>query len=79
MLVLRTFTALLGTLTVLLGYVAARLARGPSLALLAALALAIYPQAIVYSRFGFSYNLLAVLVLTALIGLVQYVQTRRRA
>ena len=43
-----------------------RMTRDVRLALLAALLLAIYPPAVLYSRFGFSYNLLAPLVLLCL-------------
>jgi hypothetical protein len=59
--VLRALTGLLGVLCAALVYVAVRrLTRDRSLAGLAALVLAIYPMAVVYSRTGFSYNLLAV-------------------
>lgn len=70
MLTLRTVTALLGVLAVPLLYtVTLRLAESHGLALLAALLLAIFPQAVIYSRLGFSYNLLAPLVLITLAGL----------
>lgn len=75
MLTLRLLTGLLGVLAVALLYLLARLtqpARG--LALLAALLLAIYPQAVLYSRLGFSYNLLAPLLLLAALGLVRYLR-----
>jgi hypothetical protein len=52
--------------------------RDPALALLSALMLAIYPQAVVYSRFGFSYNLLPPLVLLANLGCWEYLSTARR-
>ena len=40
---------------------------------------AIYPQAVVYSRFGFSYNLLTPLVLLAtMLGCWEYLSTTRR-
>ena len=68
---LRGLTAVLNMVAVLLLYVVVR-GRGENgrvLPLLAAFLLAIYPQAIVYSRFGFSYNLLSVLLLLALWGL----------
>lgn len=59
---LRTLTGLLGVATVGGLYWATRpLSR--RLALLAALLLAIYPPAVLYSRLGFSYNLLALLML----------------
>ncbi|MGH2521410.1 MAG: glycosyltransferase family 39 protein [Anaerolineales bacterium] len=48
------------------------------LPLLAALLLAIYPQAVVYSRFGFSYNLLTPLLLLAGLGLFNYSNTGQR-
>lgn len=69
MAVLRTLTGSLGVATTLLLYVLGeRLGgrRGSWLGLLAALAYALYPQAVVYSRFGFSYNLVAALLLLAL-------------
>ena len=69
MLTLRTVTACLGVITVAVLYVTARrTTRDARLALLAALLLAIYPPAVLYSRFGFSYNLLAPLVLIAFVG-----------
>jgi hypothetical protein len=55
--VLRAFTGSLGVLTTLLVYLVARRMgglRGQWLGLLAALAYAVYPQAILYSRFGIS-------------------------
>lgn len=75
--VLRTFTGTLGVLSVALLYMVVRLSDDAVLALLAAFVLAIYPQAIVYSRFGFSYNLLAPLVLLTMLGLSRYAATRR--
>jgi 4-amino-4-deoxy-L-arabinose transferase-like glycosyltransferase len=73
---LRALTGSLGTLSVALLYgVVRRVRRGKGwLALLAALALAVYPQAVVYSRFGFSYNLLTPLVLLTLLGLWEYLR-----
>ena len=57
--VLRLLTASLGMASVLLTYLLVRrVGRSPGLALLSALFLAIYPQAVLYSRIGFSYNLL---------------------
>jgi hypothetical protein len=47
------------------------------MALLAALLMAIYPPAVLYSRLGFSYNLLAPLVLITWRGLVEYWQLSR--
>jgi hypothetical protein len=40
--------------------------------------LTIYPQAVVYSRFGFSYNLLAPLVLVMMLGCWEYLCSARR-
>jgi len=70
---LRTLTGVLGVLTVgtLYGVVRA-MTKDAALALLAALILALYPQAVLYSRFGFSYNLLAPLVLLVYLGLWRY-------
>jgi Dolichyl-phosphate-mannose-protein mannosyltransferase len=72
MLALRTFTGLLGVLSVGLLYAATRRSGGVALALLAALILAIYPQAVLYSRFGFSYNLLPPLILVLALALDRY-------
>ena len=77
---LRSFTATLGVLSVFLVYLLVRFINGgkrPSLALLSALLLSIYPQAVLYSRIGFSYNLLAPLALSACLGLWGYLETRR--
>lgn len=73
---LRTLTGLLGVLSVALLYGVVQAAFNRRAALLAALMLAIYPQAVLYSRFGFSYNLLAPLVLGTLLGLVKYHQSK---
>jgi len=73
------FTGFLGVLTVGLLYGVVRRIQGDApLALLAAFGLAIYPQAVVYSRFGFSYNLLSPLALLTLLGLWEYANSRRR-
>ena len=70
---LRTLTGLLGTLNVGLVYLIARRASGRAVwGLLAGGLLAVYPQAVLYSRFGFSYNLLAVLVLASFACLLGY-------
>ncbi len=62
----RALTGLLGVAAVGLVYLILRRASGKAaIGGLAALLLAVYPQAVLYSRFGFSYNLLAVLVLAA--------------
>jgi hypothetical protein len=73
--VLRTLTGVLGVVSVGMLYLVVRRAQrdgDTSLPLLAALLLAIYPQAVLYSRFGFSYNLLTPLVLLACLGLFEY-------
>lgn len=73
MLTLRGVTAVLGLLSVALLYgVVRRVTADALLALLAALMLAVYPQAVLYSRFGFSYNLLTPLFLLAALGLWEY-------
>ena len=77
MLALRTFTALLGVLSVALLYAAVRRSGGTTLALLAAFVLAIYPQAVLYNRFGFSYNLLPPLILLAVLALDRYLANGR--
>lgn len=76
---LRTLTGVLGAISVgTLYLVVRRIKKEPSLALLSALMLAIYPQAILYSRFGLSYNLLTPLVLLAFLGLWEYLGAMRR-
>ncbi len=79
MLALRTFTGLLGVLSVALLYAAVRHSAGVMLALLAAFILAIYPQAVLYSRFGFSYNLLPPLMLLAVLALDRYLEKHHPA
>jgi hypothetical protein len=74
---LRTLTGSLGVLSVLLLYLILRRSGDAILALIAAAALTAYPQAILYSRFGFSYNLLAPLLLLMWFGLGAFAQTRR--
>jgi hypothetical protein len=77
---LRALTGTLGVVSVGMLYgVVRRTQRGrdPALALLSALMLTIYPQAVVYSRFGFSYNLLTPLVLLAGLGCWEYLSTAR--
>lgn len=70
MVTLRLLTGSLGVLSVSLLYVVVRsISRDGLLALLAAWLLAFYPQAVLYSRFGFSYNLLPPLVLGMVWGL----------
>ena len=75
---LRSLTGALGVLSVGLLYFVTRLTMHARLALLAALLLAIYPQAVLYSRFGFSYNLLVPLVLLVCVGLLKYRATLSR-
>ncbi len=74
---LRTFTGLLGVLSVGMLYAAVRHSGGVILAISAALVLAIYPQAVLYSRFGFSYNLLLPLILLAVLALDRYLANSR--
>ncbi len=78
---LRLFTGSLGLVSVgLLYWVIRRTQQGQNghLALLAALMLAVYPHAVLYSRFGFSYNLLTPLVLVVLVGLWEYMNAAGR-
>lgn len=76
---LRLFTAALGTLSVGMLYaVTRRLSNSAGFGLLAAALLAIYPQAVLYSRFGFSYNLLSPLMLLALLGAGEYLLSSKR-
>ncbi len=76
MIVLRLLTGSLGTLSVgLLAMLVWRMTRERWLALTAAFILSIFPAAIVYSRFGFSYNLLSPLLLLACLGLWEYMQS----
>jgi 4-amino-4-deoxy-L-arabinose transferase-like glycosyltransferase len=70
---LRALTASLGAVSVVLVHMVVRRAsRDGGLALIAAVAFALYPQAVLYSRFGFSYNLLTPFALLAYIGLWKY-------
>jgi 4-amino-4-deoxy-L-arabinose transferase-like glycosyltransferase len=76
---LRALTGVLGVISVgTLYLVVRRIKKEPSLALLSTLMLAIYPQAILYSRFGLSYNLLTPLVLLTFLGLWEYLGGMRR-
>jgi hypothetical protein len=73
LLALRSLTAVLGVLAVLMIYfVVRRIVQDRGLALLASLVMAIYPSAVVYSRLGFSYNLLAPLALLLTLFLWEY-------
>ena len=79
MMTLRLLTASLGVLSVgLLMVMVWRVSWDRWLVLLSGLMLAIFPQAILYSRFGFSYNLLVPLLLLMLLGMWSYGQTRLR-
>ncbi len=70
---LRALTGMLGTLSVGILYGLVRsFSRDRRLALIAAFLFAIYPPAVLYSRFGFSYNLLVPLMLIAIWGLYEY-------
>lgn len=76
---LRALTGLLGVIAVIALYtLVRRLSDDPILALLSALILAIYPGAVLYNRFGFSYNLITPLLLLAMWGLVEYARRSRR-
>src|SRR5512137_1185384 len=78
---LRVLTGSLGVATVAVLYgVVRHVQRGQDrwLPWLAALLLAIYPPAVLYSRFGFSYNLLAPLVLIELLALWEYTSSRSK-
>jgi len=70
---LRLLTGTLGVISVATLYALVRhLSRERVLALVAAFLFAIYPPAVLYSRFGFSYNLLAPLMLIAVWGVCEY-------
>src|SRR5450759_1857847 len=76
--VLRALTGVIGVVTVFLGYVVVnRLSRDRFLAWLAALVLAIYPMAVLYSRLGSSYNLLALFGVVFLWGCGEYLAVPR--
>ncbi len=77
--VLRTFTGFLGVVSILLLYCGVKRMtpqKSGTYALLAALMLAIYPQAIVHNRLGFSYNLITPLILITFFGLWEYLRSR---
>jgi hypothetical protein len=72
---LRVLSGWLGIITCGLLYLVVRSCLGRSgagLAVVAALILAVYPSAVVYARMGFSYNLIAPLVLVLLWGAWRY-------
>ncbi len=75
---LRILSGGLGVLSVGLLYVVMRQMKGVPSGLLAALLFAMYPNAILYSRLGFSYNLLTPLVLLAYWALWRYLADRRK-
>lgn len=78
---LRTATALMGVASVGLLYLLLRRALGREGWVYAALSaglLAIYPRAVLYSRIGFSYNLLVPLALITAFALWEYLRTGRR-
>lgn len=76
MLSLRTLTSLMGILSTALIYRVVISASGNKRFALFAMGLfAIYPQAVIYSRFGFSYNLLPILILSGLWNVSRYRQT----
>ena len=76
---LRGLTAAFGVLCVGLIYVTTRrITQDRFVAILAALLLAMYPQAVLYARFGFSYALLGPLVLLCLYGLAEYLKNGAR-
>ena len=67
MLSLRLLTSFMGIITIALVYRVVISASGDKKFALFAMGLfAIYPQAVIYSRFGFSYNLLPILILSGL-------------
>lgn len=79
MITLRGLTAGLGILSVAVLFGASRrLEVNSDFPGLAALLLAIYPAAVLYSRFGFSYNLLAPLFILCWLGMVQYRRENHR-
>lgn len=76
---LRTLTGGLGVLSALTLYIIVRrTTHNPALALAGALSLAIYPTAVIYSRIGFSYALLAPMVLLTVGGLTHYITNNKR-
>jgi hypothetical protein len=79
---LRVFTASLNLISVLLLFVlVARAQKNENTILpyLAAGLYAIYPKAVLYSRIGFSYHLVTVLILLACLGLFEYLRSKNRA
>jgi 4-amino-4-deoxy-L-arabinose transferase-like glycosyltransferase len=75
---LRSLTGVLGVISVGLLFVVVRRSGERILALLAALMFAIYPNAVVYSRMGYSYNLLTPLVILTYWGMWEYINSSQR-
>lgn len=74
---LRTFTGILGVINTGLIFLILR-KQDRFLALLCALTYALFPKAILYSRLGFSYNLVALLVLLSFWASYTYLKTGQR-
>lgn len=75
---LRGFTAGLGILSTLLLFIITRsLNKNDVFALWAAFLYAVYPQAILYTRLGFSYALLTPMVIIIMYALTRHIQTGR--
>jgi 4-amino-4-deoxy-L-arabinose transferase-like glycosyltransferase len=74
---IRALTAACGVLSTVLLFVLARRLAGTETALLASALFAIYPSAILYSRFGFTYNLLTPLFLLFCYCLHRYAEHLR--
>lgn len=75
-LILRASSAILGVIATFLIYAMMRPTNGRFPALTVTLLCAVYPQAVLYSRFGFSYNLLPPLILIAMISLYRYLDAK---
>lgn len=79
MLTLRGLTAVLTLITLLiLTYIVWQTSRSRTIALLSAILYTIYPQAVIYGRFGFSYHLLTPLFLIAIYNAGHYWQHSQR-
>jgi len=74
----RGLTALYGVVTIVLLYVVVRQMFNRTIALLAALILAIYPHAVIYNRMAFTYNQLQPLYIMAYYLLWRYLKDRDR-
>lgn len=78
MLALRGFTACLGILTAIMLYVVMNnCTKNYRLAVVSSAVWCILPQAVLYNRFGFSYNLLLPLILLIVLGFHHYRQTAK--